>query len=94
MQTLQQRIETITSDIERLQEELKQANIKAEVNRDANLNSLTSEIDKQKGLISEQIEALDSEVLTKPEVATTQALSELSKIKKKFDGYQAKVKEF
>ena len=47
VQTLQQRIETISSDIDRLVEELKQANQRAEMNREANTNSLTTEISKQ-----------------------------------------------
>jgi len=39
------------------------------MNRDANLNSLTQEVEKQQALIREQIDSLDSEVLTQPNVA-------------------------
>ena len=85
VQTLQQRIENISSDIEKLTEELKQANSRAEMNREANTNALTSEIEKQQSAIVEQINSLDSEMLTKPEVNSSQALQELSKIRKKFD---------
>ena len=94
VQTLQQRIETITGDIERLHEELKQANQKAEMHREANLAALTQEIDKQQQAMREQIDALDSEVLTKPEVAPSQAISELAKIKKKYDGMSKKIEEY
>lgn len=94
VQTLQQRIENITTDIDRLTEELKQATQRAEMGREANTNSLQGEIEKQQAAIVEQIHALDSEVLTKPEVASSQALGELAKIKKKFDQHLSKVKEY
>ena len=68
VQTLQQRIENISSDIEKLTEELKQANSRAEMNRESNTNALASEIEKQQSAIVEQINGLDSEMLTKPEV--------------------------
>ena len=58
---------------------------KAQQSRDNNLVQLTGEIEKQKASIREQIEELDSEVLTKPEVMAQQALNELSKIRKNFD---------
>jgi hypothetical protein len=62
--------------------------------RDANLASLESEIEKQKGLIREQIDALDSEMLTKPDVLSVQALAELAKIRKKYEIYSNKVKDY
>ena len=94
VQALQHKIETITSDLVKLNEELIKAQDKAKMGRDSNLESLTQEIEKQKGLIREQIDALDSDILTKPEMQTPNALKELDRIKKKFDGFYNKVKEY
>ena len=71
VQTLQQRIENISSEIEQLTKALQEANQRAEMNREANTNALGGEIEKQQAAIVEQINALDSEVLTKPEVASS-----------------------
>lgn len=68
MQKLVLRIEVITSQIETLTAEIAKAKDKAAASRDNNLVQLTGEIEKQKASIREQIEELDSEVLTKPEV--------------------------
>lgn len=68
MQKLVLRIEVITSQIETLTSEIAKAKDKAAASRDNNLVQLTGEIEKQKASIREQIEELDSEVLTKPEV--------------------------
>jgi len=38
--------------------------------------------------------ALDSETLTKPDIATKDALSELTKIRKNYDRYLKKIEEY
>lgn len=62
------------------------------MSRDSNLVQLTTEIDRQRGLIKEQIDDLDSEMLTKPEVIASSALAELAKIRRKFETQSTKVK--
>ena len=62
------------------------------MSRDSNLVQLTTEIDRQRGLIREQIDDLDSEVLTKHEVIASSALAELAKIRRKFETQSTKVK--
>ena len=74
VQKLTHSIETITTDLEKLSHELSQAEDKAKMHKEANCNQLDSEIEKQKAYIVEQIEALDNEILTKPEIQPAQAL--------------------
>lgn len=94
VQKLQVKIEQITNIIEQLQNELAKANDKAGMSREGNLAQLEQEIEKQKTQIRDQIDRLDSEILTKPDVKPELALQELAKIKRSYDGLNKKVEQY
>lgn len=94
VQKLQVKIEQITNIIEQLQNELAKANDKAAMSREGNLAQLEQEIEKQKTQIRDQIDRLDSEILTKPDVKPELALQELNKIKRQYDGLKKKVEQY
>ena len=62
--------------------------------KEANHTQLEQEIEKQKTQIREQIDDLDNEMLTKPEVQPSLALGSLDKIKRKYDTLKKKIEQY
>ena len=81
-------------EIDNLQTALAKANDKANMQKESNHEQLKVELEKQRGQIGEQIDELDNEMLTKPEVNAPLALGALDKIKRKYEKVKENIVKF
>lgn len=91
---LQHQIEGIGAELQILDGELKEALSRAQMQREANVTSLSGEITKLQGQIGEQIDQLGNDFLTKADVLPQQALENLNKIRKKYDQINNKLRDY
>lgn len=93
-QQLGHKIDAIAIQMDNLKGEIVHANEKASLHRESNLALLKGEIDKQKAAISQTIEDLDKEDITRPEIEPEKAIKTLEKIKAQFDKANDKILGF
>jgi len=81
-------------EIDNLSTALAKANDQANMKKESNHEQLKVELEKQRTQIGEQIDELDNEMLTKPEVNAPLALGALDKIKRKYEKVKENIVKF